>query len=131
MFERTLSDFYFQRWLEHLPEAARPEAVAHARQLALRHGNLTAAATLLLRLGDAAAAEDRLPAEPGRIDGHAIDTSSPAASPWRASSSATDEGGGRRTDRMADNGQRAATTVFRPLSAIGFSSLPLNCFAPS
>jgi len=66
-----------------------------------------------------------------RIDGHAIDTSSPAASPWRASSSATDEGGGRRTDRMADNGQRAATTVFRPLSAIGFSSLPLNCFAPS
>ena len=53
MFERTLSDFYFQRWLEHLPEAARPEAVAHARQLALRHDDLTAAATLLLQLGDA------------------------------------------------------------------------------
>jgi hypothetical protein len=60
MFERTLSDFHFQRWLEHLPEAARPEAVAHARQLALRHDDLTAAATLLLRLGDADASEARL-----------------------------------------------------------------------
>ncbi len=70
MFERTLSDFYFQRWLEHLPEAARPKAIAHARQLALRHDDLTAAATLLLQLGDAAVAEARLLAEPGRIDGN-------------------------------------------------------------
>jgi hypothetical protein len=70
MFERTLSDFYFQRWLEHLPEAAQPEAVAHSRQLALRHADLTAAATLLLQLGDAAAAEARLLTEPGRIDGN-------------------------------------------------------------
>jgi len=70
MFERTLSDFYLQRWLEHLPEAARPEAVAHARQLALRHDDLTAAATLLLQLGDADAAEARLLAEPGRIEGN-------------------------------------------------------------
>jgi hypothetical protein len=70
MFERTLSDFYFQRWVEHLPEAARREAVAHARQLALRHDDLTAAATLLLQLGDPAAAEARLLAEPGRIDGN-------------------------------------------------------------
>ncbi|MBK7793755.1 MAG: hypothetical protein IPJ62_15425, partial [Betaproteobacteria bacterium] len=69
MFERTLSDFHFQRWLEHLPEAARPEAVAHARQLALRHDDLTAAATLLLQLGNADAAEARLLAEPGHIDG--------------------------------------------------------------
>jgi hypothetical protein len=72
---------------------------------------VTAAATLLLQLGDAAAAEDGLLAEPGRIDGHAIGTSSPAASPWRASSSATDE-----LDRL-NGGQRAATEVFRPLSA--------------
>jgi hypothetical protein len=84
MFERTLSDFYFQRWLEHLPEAARPEAVAHARQLALRHGNLTAAATLLLRLGDAAAAEDRLLAEPGRIDGNHYGSLVPLAKALRA-----------------------------------------------
>lgn len=70
MFERTLSDFHFQRWLEHLPEAARPEAVAHARQLALHHHDLTSAAMLLLQLGDAAAAEARLLAEPGHIDGN-------------------------------------------------------------
>ena len=70
MFERTLSDFDFHRWLEHLPEAARAEAVAHARQLALGHDDPTAAATLLLQLGDADAAEARLLAEPGRIDGN-------------------------------------------------------------
>lgn len=84
MFERTLSDFYFQRWLEHLPEAARPEAVAHARQLALRHDDLTAAATLLLQLGDAAAAEDRLLAEPGRIDGNDYGRLVPLAKVFRA-----------------------------------------------
>lgn len=69
MFERTLSDFYLQRWLEHLPESERPDAIAHARQPALRHDDLFAAATLLLQLGDAAAAEARLLAEPWRIDG--------------------------------------------------------------
>lgn len=84
MFERTLSDFYFQRWLEHLPEAARPEAVAHARQLALRRDDLTAAATLLLQLGDAAAAEDRLLAEPGRIDGNHYGSLVPLAKALRA-----------------------------------------------
>lgn len=84
MFERTLSDFYFQRWLEHLPEAARPEALAHARQLALRHDDLTAAATLLLQLGDAAAAEARLLAEPGRIDGNHYGTLVPLAKALRA-----------------------------------------------
>lgn len=84
MFERTLSDFYFQRWLEHLPEAARPEAVAHARQLALRHDDLTAAATLLLQLGDADAAEERLVAEPGRIDGNHYGSLVPLAKALRA-----------------------------------------------
>lgn len=69
MFERTLSDYYFERWLEHLPEAARSDAIGHARQLALAHDDQVAAATLLLSLGDATAAEDRLVAEPGRIDG--------------------------------------------------------------
>lgn len=84
MFERTLSDFYFQRWLEHLPEAARPEAVAHARQRALRHDDLTAAATLLLQLGDPAAAEGRLLAEPGRIDGNDYGRLVPLAKALRA-----------------------------------------------
>ncbi|MCA3218642.1 MAG: hypothetical protein ING59_08815 [Burkholderiales bacterium] len=84
MFERTLSDFCFNRWLEHLPEAARPDAVAHARQLAFRHDNLTAAATLLLQLGDAAAAEDRLVAESGRIDGNQYGSLVPLAKALRA-----------------------------------------------
>jgi len=84
MFERTLSDYYFERWLEHLPEAARPEAVAHARQLALHHDDLTAAATLLLRLGDAGAAEARLLAEPGRMDGNDYGRLVPLAKALRA-----------------------------------------------
>ena len=84
MFERTLSDFYFQRWLEHLPEPARAEAVAHARQLALAHDDLTAAATLLMQLGDPAAAEARLLAEPGRIDGNDYGRLVPLAKALRA-----------------------------------------------
>jgi hypothetical protein len=69
MFERTLSDYYFERWLKHLPDAARSDAICHARELALAHDDL-AAATLLLSLGDAATAEDRLVAEPSGIDGN-------------------------------------------------------------
>ena len=84
MFERTLSDFAFQRWLEHLPEAARAEAVVHARKLALRHHDLTAAATLLLQLGDPAAAEARLLAESGRIDGNRYGSLVPLAKALRA-----------------------------------------------
>jgi hypothetical protein len=84
MFERTLSNFDLQRWLEHLPEAARPEAVAHARQLALCHDDLTAAAALLLQLGDADAAEARLLAEPGRIDGSDYPRLVPLAKALRA-----------------------------------------------
>ena len=98
MFERTLSDFHFQRWLEHLPEAARPEAVAHARQLALRHDDLTAAATLLLQLGNADAAEARLLAEPGHIDGNDYGRLVPLAKALRA-----------------DECQRGETVVYRAL----------------
>lgn len=83
MFERTLSDHDFERWLEHLPEAARSDAIAHARQLALAHDDLAAAATLLLSLGDAAAAEDRLLAEPGRIDGNEYGSLLPLAKALR------------------------------------------------
>ena len=51
-------------------EELAPVDIAHARQLALRHDDLTSAATLLLQLGDPAAAEARLLTEPGRIDGN-------------------------------------------------------------
>src|SRR5678815_5159477 len=70
MFERTLSNYYFERWLEHLPDAARPDAISHARDLALAHDDPAAAATLLLSLGGGGVAEDRLVAEPGGIDGN-------------------------------------------------------------
>jgi hypothetical protein len=69
IFERTLSEYQFQRWLEHLPEAARADAEAHARQIAHRHEDLTAAAKLLIQLDDTQAAEARLLAESGHIDG--------------------------------------------------------------
>ena len=69
MFERSLSVFDLQRWLEHLPEAARPDALDHARQRALEHDDPTTAATLLLELGEAQAAEATLIAEPARIAG--------------------------------------------------------------
>ena len=69
MFERTMSDYYLDIWLLHLPEAARPAARDHARDLALAHPDLAAAATVLLKLEGPAAAEARLLTEPGRIDG--------------------------------------------------------------
>jgi hypothetical protein len=37
MFEQTMSDFYLDLWLQHLPERARPQARDHARELALAH----------------------------------------------------------------------------------------------
>lgn len=64
-----MSDFYLDRWLQHLPEAARPEALDHARALAFAHPDLAAAATVLPKLDDPAAAEARLLAGPGQIDG--------------------------------------------------------------
>lgn len=69
IFESTLSGYEFQHWLEHLPDAARADAEAHARQVALRHEDLTAAAKMLLQLDDAQSAEARLVAEAGHIDG--------------------------------------------------------------
>ncbi len=69
LFERTLTAFSLQRWIEHVPEAARPAALSSARQLALDHDEPTTAAALLLELGDAATAEARLIAEPSRIAG--------------------------------------------------------------
>src|SRR5690606_25043181 len=50
MFEQSPAVFYLQKWLEHLPQADRSAALAHARQTALSHVDLTMAATLLLAL---------------------------------------------------------------------------------
>lgn len=69
MFEQSPPVFYLQKWLEHLPLTDRDAALAHARHTALSHTDLAMAATLLLALGDAAAAEALLVAEPARIDG--------------------------------------------------------------
>lgn len=69
VFESTLSEIDLTDWLRHLPKAEQPQAIAHAREIALRHDELIDAATLLLELGDAAAAEERLLNEAGRIDG--------------------------------------------------------------
>jgi hypothetical protein len=83
MFEQTMSDFYLDLWLQHLPEAARPQARDHARELALAHPNLAAAAAVLLKLDDPAAAEARLLAEPGQIDGTQYDSLIPLAKALR------------------------------------------------
>ena len=84
LFERTLAAFDLHRWLEHIPEAARPGALSRARQLALDNDEPTTAATLLLELGDAAAAETRLIAEPSRIAGDNYPTLVPLAKGLRA-----------------------------------------------
>lgn len=84
MFERTLSDFRLQRWLEHLPVADRPDAIAQARELALRHDDVAAAATLLLQLGDPTAAQARLVADPGSIGGSDYGRLAPLAKALRA-----------------------------------------------
>jgi hypothetical protein len=83
MFERTMSDHYLDLWLQHLPEAARPAARDHARDLALAHPDLAAAATVLLKLEDPGAAEARLLAEPGRIDGNQYGSLVPLAKALR------------------------------------------------
>jgi hypothetical protein len=65
MFERTLSDYYLDLWLKHRAEPARTAAIARARELALAHTDPVRAATALLNLGDAEAAENKLLAGPG------------------------------------------------------------------
>ncbi|MFP5407357.1 MAG: DUF6880 family protein [Gammaproteobacteria bacterium] len=84
MFERTLSVFDLQCWLEHLPEPARPDALARARQLALDHEDPATAAILLIELDDPAMAESRLLVEPKRVDGRAYDALAPLAEALRA-----------------------------------------------
>ena len=61
--------FDLHRWLEHLPETSRHEALERARQLALDHDDPATAATLLLDIGEDDAAEAMLLAERARIRG--------------------------------------------------------------
>lgn len=70
MFERSLAVYDFQRWLEHLPEAAHADAVSTARHLALEHKDAISAAALLIEIGDAGSAEGRLLDARARIDGN-------------------------------------------------------------
>lgn len=69
LFERSLSVFDLHRWLEHLPDASRAEALQRARQMAFDHDDPTTAATLLLEIGDDEGAEAKLLAAPARIHG--------------------------------------------------------------
>lgn len=84
LFERSLSTFDFQQWLEHIAEPERAEASARARQLGLEHDNLIAAAKLLVQLGDAEAAESRLLKEHARINGEHYSELVPLAKALRA-----------------------------------------------
>jgi hypothetical protein len=79
IFEQSISVFDLHRWLEHLHEASRHEALARARQLALGHDDPTTAATLLLDLGDDEEAEAMLLAGPDRIRGESYGVLVPLA----------------------------------------------------
>jgi hypothetical protein len=83
MFERTLSDYYLKLWLKHLAEPARADAIASARELALAHKDPARAATVLLQIGDADAAEEKLLTNPGGIDGGAYGSLVPLAKALR------------------------------------------------
>ena len=82
-FEQTPSNYGLNCWLRHLAEPARTEALAQARKLALAHKNAAAAATVLLELGDADAAEQKLLAEHDGIDGGAYGSLAPLAKALR------------------------------------------------
>jgi hypothetical protein len=82
-FERSLSGHALDLWLKHLAEPARAAAIARARELAVAHQNPAAAAIVLLELGDAVAAEERLLANPSGISGGAYGSLLPLAQALR------------------------------------------------
>ena len=69
MFEECPSVFYLNQWLEHLPERDRRDAAKRARHVALDCAEVATAASLLIELGDVAAAEARLIADADRLRG--------------------------------------------------------------
>ena len=83
VFESSLSDYDLELWLVHLAEPARAEAIDRARQLALVHKAPVCAATLLLKIGDARAAEEKLLADSTGIDGSSYSILLPLAKALR------------------------------------------------
>ena len=73
LFEKTLSVYDYQRWIELLPEAAYPEAHERARQLALIHTDPCVAAQLLLAIDEAREAETKLIGSAAVVDGRRYD----------------------------------------------------------
>lgn len=83
LFESSLSTFDLQRWLDQLPEAARPQARERARDLARKHRDAVTAATVLLALDDPHAAEAVLVQADAVIDGRDYDHLVPLAKALR------------------------------------------------
>jgi hypothetical protein len=79
IFEATLSVSDLHDWLELLPPRAQTEAVERARVLAAEHADPVVVASLLMDLGDGAAAEAALVAAPGSIRGADYGTLVPLA----------------------------------------------------
>ena len=79
IFEATLSVSDFHDWLELLPPKVHAEAVEQARALAAKHGDPVVVASLLMDLGDGAAAEAALVAASGSIRGSDYGTLVPLA----------------------------------------------------
>ena len=73
LFEKSLSVYDYQRWIELLPESAHPEAHEQARQLALVHSDPSVAAQLLLAIDEARDAETKLIGSAALVDGRRYD----------------------------------------------------------
>ncbi|MBK1612988.1 hypothetical protein CKO44_05815 [Rubrivivax gelatinosus] len=69
LFETSLSCDDLDHWLQELPEAERGPARQRAHEHALAHADAVAAATMLLKLEDPAAAEHRLVQAAETVDG--------------------------------------------------------------
>jgi hypothetical protein len=73
LFEKSLSVYDYQRWIELLPDSAHPEAHERARQLALVHADPCVAAQLLLTIDEARDAETILIGSAALVDGRRYD----------------------------------------------------------
>jgi hypothetical protein len=69
IFEATLAVSDLHAWLDLLPPRQHADAMAQARSLAAGRDDPVVVARLLMDIGDEAAAETALLADPGRIDG--------------------------------------------------------------
>jgi hypothetical protein len=69
VFEEHLDVHDLKSWLAELPPAQQVDAIANARDLAVRHDDPVAAAMLLVDIGDHELAEAALVAAPQRIKG--------------------------------------------------------------